>query len=336
MFDSLAWEQLRPLPQPSLFGEERRIAGKGEYRGLEFIEIRARSIINHVPAAAGQPFEWTLNAYRGCSHACTYCFARPTHEYLGFDRKRDFETKIVVKVNAADLVLAETASHKWGGHSIAMGTNTDPYQPAEGKYRLTRSVIEALVERENPFSLLTKSPLVLRDRDLLADAAAAGLATADFSIGTLDEDVWRSTEPDTPHPRKRIEAVRRLNEAGIPSGVLMGPVLPGISDSDEQLEQVVAAAVAAGARFIAPIMLHLKPGVREDYLEWLGEGHRGLIPEYLRRYRRGAYAPESSQRELQARIRALVAEHGGDPRPRPPRRPTATVAAASAAQQSLF
>lgn len=335
MFDSFAWEQLRPVPQPSLFGEERRVVGKGEYRGLEFIEIRAKSVINHVPSAAGLPFEWTLNAYRGCSHACTYCFARPTHEYLGFDRKRDFETKIVVKINAADLIRAETASRRWAGHSIAMGTNTDPYQPAEGKYHLTRRVIEVLVDRGNPFSILTKSPLVLRDLDALAEAASADLATVDFSIGTLDEDTWRTTEPETPHPRKRMEAVRRLNDAGIPSGVLMGPVLPGLSDSDEQLEDVVTAAIDAGARFVTPIMLHLKPGVREDYFEWLEEHHPALVSDYLRTYRRRAFAPESAQRGLQGRIRSLVAKHRGDPRPRRPMQP-AVAPPPPTTQPSLF
>ena len=167
--------------------------GRGEYRGLEFIHVRARSLINHVPSAAGLPFENTINPYRGCSHACTYCFARPTHEYLGLDAGRDFENRIVVKVNAVELARAETSPSRWSGASIALGTNTDPYQRAEGKYRLTRGILEVLVERRNPFSILTKNTLVLRDLDLIEEAARVCDVSVAFSIGTLDEKLWRST-----------------------------------------------------------------------------------------------------------------------------------------------
>ena len=211
------------------------------------------------------------------------CFARPTHEYLGFDMGKDFETQIVVKVNAVDLVRAETAPGRWGGDSIAMGTNTDPYQAAEGKYRLTKGVIEVLVERENPFSILTKSPLVLRDLDLIVEASKRAEIRVDFSIPTLDQDVWRRTEPGTPHPRKRIEAVGRFNEAGVKSGVMMAPLMPGISDSPEQIAAVKRAARNVGAQWCHEVKLHLR-GVRGHFLDWLEKDNPDLLPSYKQLY----------------------------------------------------
>ncbi|MGH9004450.1 MAG: radical SAM protein, partial [Acidimicrobiia bacterium] len=206
-------------------------AGHGEFRGLEFLEVRAKRIVNEVPAASRMPFRFTINAYRGCAgHGCSYCFARPTHEYLGLNMGEDFERKIVVKINAVERTRAEVSSPRWGGELIAMGTNTDPYQPTEGKYRLTRGIIEVLSEARNPFSILTKSTLILRDLDLLAEAAHRTRVQAAFSVGTLDERVWKETEPGTPHPRRRLEAVAKLNEAGVPTGVLLAPILPGLSD----------------------------------------------------------------------------------------------------------
>lgn len=289
----------------------RRRPGRGAYAGLEFIEVESRSIINTLPDSARLPFRHTINAYRGCSHACVYCFARPTHEYLGLGLGEDFETKIVVKVDAVGLVRHETAPRRWGGELIAMGTNTDPYQPAEGKYRLTRGIIEVLGERANPFSILTKSPLVLRDTDVLAEAAARAHVTVSFSVGTLDEGVWRATEPGTPHPQRRIEAVARLTAAGVPAGVLIGPVLPGLSDSPGQLETVVAAAIEAGAVSVGAVLLHLKRGVREHYLDFLADAHPELVPMHRRSYRNRTYAAASAQQELTATIRRLVAAHGG-------------------------
>src|ERR1700716_2017502 len=213
-----------------------RHVGTGEFRGMEFLHVNARRIINEVPASSRMPFGHTINVYRGCSHACTYCFARPTHEYLGLGLGEDFERRIVVKINAVERLRAELAGRRWAGHAIAMGTNTDPYQRCEGKYHLTQGVIKVLSEAANPFSILTKSTLILRDLDLLATAAERTPVRANLSIGTLDEDVWRLTEPGTPHPRRRVDAVRRLNEAGVPCGVLIGPVIPGMSDRPDQLK----------------------------------------------------------------------------------------------------
>ena len=277
-------------------------AGHGEFRGLEFLHVRAKRIINEVPAASRMPFRFTINAYRGCSHACSYCFSRPTHEYLNLNTGTDFDTKIVVKINAVERTRAEVASPKWGGDSIAMGTNTDPYQRCEGKYRLTRGIIEVLSDARNPFSILTKSTLILRDLKLLAEAARRTRVQAAFSVGTLDERVWKETEPGTPHPRRRLEAVARLNDAGVPTGVLLAPILPGLSDAPEQVAAVAEAARAAGAVSVSPIVLHLRPGVREHYLGWLGEAHPELASLYARLYPR-SYAPKAFQEEVTAPAR---------------------------------
>jgi DNA repair photolyase len=301
-----------PGGQGSLFdGEDLldRHIGTGEFQGMEFLHVNARTIINEVPAASKLPFRYTINAYRGCSHACTYCFARPTHEYLGLDIGEDFERRIVVKINAVERLRAELAGRRWAGHHIAMGTNTDPYQRCEGKYHLTRGVIQVLAEAANPFSILTKSTLILRDLALLAAAAQRTDVRTSLSIGTLDPDVWRLTEPGTPHPRRRVEAVKRLNDAGVSCGVLVAPILPGLSDRDEQLAEVVQACVEAGAVSISPVALHLRPGVKEHFLGQLDGTHPALAAEYRRRYR-GAYLPAGEQAELAARVASLVAAAG--------------------------
>ncbi|MDQ3575853.1 MAG: radical SAM protein, partial [Actinomycetota bacterium] len=246
-----------------------------------------------------------VNPYRGCSHACAYCFARPTHEYLGLGLGEDFDTKLVVKVNSVERLRAELVAPRWAGEHIAMGTNTDPYQRCEAKYRLTRGIVGVLGRAANPFSILTKSTLILRDLDVLLAAAERTEVRANFSIGTLDEDVWKATEPGTPHPRRRVEAVARLNEAGIPCGVLVAPVLPGISDGHEQLEAVVRACVEAGAVSISALSLHLRPGVREHFMRWLEANRPELVADYERRYRR-AYLPSRDQDALAAFVRRLV------------------------------
>jgi DNA repair photolyase len=239
------------------------------------------------------------------------CFARPTHTYLDLDADHDFERRIVVKVNAVSHLRSELDPRRWRGDLIAMGTNTDPYQRAEGKYRLTRGIVEVLSEFANPFSILTKSTLVLRDLDLLARAARRTSVRVNLSIGTLDEDVWRATEPGTPHPRRRVRAVEQLNAAGVECGVLVAPVLPGLSDGADQLDAVVGACVEAGAASISTVLLHLRPGVREVYLSRLGETHPHLVPEVRRRYRDRAYAPRADQQALATQVRDLVRKHGG-------------------------
>lgn len=239
------------------------------------------------------------------------CFARASHTFLDMSAGRDFETKIVVKVNAPDLLRNELRKKRWTGESIAMGSNTDPYQRCEGKYKLMPRIIEVLTEYRNPFSILTKGTLILRDLELLVAAAEATDVSTAFSIATLDEDAWRKSEPGTPHPRKRLEAVKKLNEAGVPCGVLVAPILPGITDRPEQLREVVEAAIDAGATHVSPILLHLRPKVKEVYMEWLGTEYPDLVPRYEQMYRKSAYASGRDKDELSKTVRDLIAGAGG-------------------------
>jgi DNA repair photolyase len=451
-------------PQQALFEDEPPTwrAGHGEFRGLEFLEVKAQRVINPVPPQSRMSFRYTINAYRGCSHACSYCasgdtpilmadgrtkpladlrigdrifgterrgsyrryvvttvldhwsvvkpsyrtvledgtelitsgdhrflsdrgwlyvkaadcgcdqrpfltstdrltgptgfasisegmpvarntgrrvkgietltrqatlydittgtgdflangvvshncFARPTHEYLNLNIGRDFERRIVVKVNAVERVRAEVAAKRWAGELIAMGTNTDPYQRCEGKYRLTRGIVEVLGEARNPFSILTKSTLILRDLDVLAEAAKRTTVQTAFSVGTVDDEVWKLSEPGTPHPRRRLEALVRLREAGIPAGVLAAPILPGISDSTAQLEALARALVEAGVEHASPIVLHLRPGVKQEYLSWLADVRPDLLERYDQIYGRRSYAPKAIQAEITARFQAAFA-----------------------------
>jgi DNA repair photolyase len=288
------WSQLAGS-QDGLFETSKRVVGRGEYRGLTFHEIEARSIINKSPP--GTPwFGYSINAYRGCSHACVYCFARPTHDYLGFNMGTDFDSEIVVKTNAVDLVRAETMPGRWPGDLIAMGTNTDPYQAAEGKYKLTRGIIEVLGARANPFSILTKSPLVLRDLDLLAEAAKRAEVSVSFSVATVDEDVWRRTEPGAPHPRRRLEALAKIRAAGIRGGVMMAPLLPGISDSPDQIAAVKQAAAEAGAESWHPVKLHLR-GMRQHFLDWLANDSPDLVDRYEAMYPERQHRPRQQKKQ---------------------------------------
>jgi DNA repair photolyase len=246
------------------------------------------------------------------------CFARPTHTYLNFDAGRDFETRIVVKVNAVEVLRRELRRPSWGGAHVAMGTNTDPYQRCEGRYRLTRGVLEVLRDHANPCSILTKSPLLLRDLDLFVELAAIAGFTANLSIGTLDEEVWRRSEPGTPHPKARMAAVKQLVKAGVPCGILMAPILPGISDRPEQLQAVVRAAADAGASHLTPITLHLRRGVKEEFMPWLERAYPELVPDYRRLYR-GANAPKAVGAAIGERVRAAKRRHRAfDPQPDPP------------------
>ena len=289
----------------TLFDPEEHVAhhvGVGAYRGLEFYEVNAKRVINRVPAASRMPFQFTINAYRGCSHACSYCFARPTHAYLGLGIGEDFDRRIVVKVNAVERARGELFSSRWSGAHIAMGTNTDPYQKAEGKYHLTKGLIGVLAERANPFSILTKSTLVLRDIDLLVEAAARTDVQLNLSIGTLDREIARLVEPGTPPPAQRVEAVRRLNERGISCGVLIAPVIPGLSDDEEHLEAVAAACRDAGAVSATAIALHLRPGVHQHFFEFLDRERPDLVELYERRFAGRAYQPKAEQ----ARVTEIV------------------------------
>jgi len=268
-----------------------------------FYEVRARSVLNRVPERSPMPFRWTINPYRGCTHACVYCFARPTHKFLDFDAGRDFEREIVVKTNAPEVLRAELARKSWKHEHVALGTNTDPYQWVEGRYRLMEGIWEALRDAANPCSVLTKSPLLLRDLALMQQIAARTTFGACLSIPTLDEKAWRATEPHTPNPRARLEAVAELNRAGIQTGVLIAPLMPGINDSPAQVDELLEQATAAGASNIGGTALHLRGEVRGVFMHWLRTQRPDLVPRYERLYSRGSYARAQERKRLARMIR---------------------------------
>ena len=263
-----------------------------------FYEVQAKSILNRVPDASRMPFRWTINPYRGCSHACAYCFARPTHTYLDFNAGRDFEREIVVKVNAPEVLRAELARASWQGEHVALGTNTDPYQWVEGRYKLMPEIWGAMLEARNPCSVLTKSPLLLRDLPVLRELAACTDFSAALSVPTLDEKAWRETEPHTPNPRARLAAVAELSRAGIKTGVLVAPLMPGINDSPEQVAPILELASEAGASYVTGIALHLRGEVRHLFFDWLRSHRPELVGRYKQLYRKGAYAPIEERRRL--------------------------------------
>ena len=269
-----------------------------------FYEVRAKSILNHVPPASLMPFRWTINPYRGCTHACNFCFARPTHTYLDFNAGRDFEREIVVKVNAPELLRAELARPSWKREHVALGTNTDPYQWVEGRYRLMPGIWEAMRDAANPCSILTKSPLLLRDLPLMKEIAARTEFAAALSVPTLDERAWRETEPHTPNPKARLEAVAELTRSGIKTGVLIAPLMPGVNDSPEQVAKILELASEAGAAYVTGIALHLRGEVRGLFFEWLREHRPDLLPRYRQLYRRGAYAPVEERERLARLVRS--------------------------------
>jgi DNA repair photolyase len=304
-----------------------------EALNIRFHEVRAKSALSRVPQPGRLPFEWTVNPYRGCSHACAYCFARPTHEYLDLNAGEDFDREIIVKVNVPEVLRAELARPSWKRERVALGTNTDPYQWVEGRYRLMRGIWEALRDAANPCSILTKSPLVLRDLDLLLEIAARTQVSACLSVPTLEEKAWRATEPHTPSPRARLEAVAELNRAGIPTGILIAPLMPGINDQPEQVAKIVELAGEAGATYISGQPLFLRGSTRTVFFEWL-RGHRpDLVARYEQLYARGAYLSAADRRAIESAAGVPWRRSGGsrqlhrmgarpDP-PRPARSPTA-------------
>ncbi len=281
-----------------------------EFAGMTFHEVTCRSALNKVPEASRVPFRWTINPYRGCGMSCVYCFARKTHEYLDLDSGHDFDSQIVVKTNVAAVLRRELRRPSWRGEHVAMGTNVDCYQRVEGRYRLMREIIPALTEAANPFSILTKGALILRDLDLLSAAAAVTEVSAALSVGSVDRDLRRRVEPGAPPPARRLEVVRRLTDAGIPTGVLMAPVLPFLTDSEEQLDETVAAIAASGASYVSPIVLHLRPGAREWWQAWLARERPDVLPRYAELYGPRSYAPKAYQDRITATVRELAAAHG--------------------------
>ena len=283
-----------------------------EFAGLTFHEVLAKSALNKVPGAARVPFEWTINPYRGCSHACTYCFARRTHGYLDFDTGADFDTQIVVKINIATVLRRELARPTWRRDPVALGTNTDPYQRAEGRYRLMPDIARALAESGTPFSILTKGTTLRRDLPLLTRLSADVPIGTGVSLALADEGLQHVLEPGTPTPRARLALIRTIVDAGLPCQVLVAPVLPMITDSDEQLDRLFGQISEAGATAATAFALHLRPGAREWFWAYLAREHPGLLDAYAELYSGGAYVLKSYASDLARRVAPLLRRHGLD------------------------
>ncbi|MGY2129814.1 Rv2578c family radical SAM protein [Blastococcus sp. SYSU DS0617] len=283
-----------------------------EFPGLTFHEVRSRSALNRVPGDSAMPFPYTVNTYRGCSHSCVYCFARRTHEWLEFDSGRDFDTQVVVKTNLVEVLRRELARPSWTREHVALGTNTDPYQRAEGRYALMPGVIRALAESGTPFSILTKGTLLRRDIPLLVDAARQVPLGLGVSMAIWDDALHQSLEPGVPTPRARLDLVRALADAGLPCGVFLAPVLPGLTDDDDSLDAALGAIASAGATGVTVIPLHLRPGAREWFMAWLRAAHPELVPRYERMYARRAYVSAEYRSWLAQRVAPLLVRHGLD------------------------
>src|SRR5947199_3954716 len=273
----------------------------------EYREEPCRNALNRV---RGMPFDWSLNPYMGCAHRCTFCHVRAFE--LRADRPADgrYGTSIRVKTNVAQVLRRELARPAWQRDGVAVGAATDPYQPAEGRYRLTRACLEVLAEAANPFALITRGPMIVRDLDVLVEAARRAEVSVTFSIPTLDTEVWRRTEPSTAHPRQRLKAVKTLVEAGVSARVGMAPILPGISDRPEQVREVDRAAREAGATGIWANLLFLRPGTREHFLAHLAEDWPEQVPLYERLYQGKAYLGAEETKPVRAQVSALAKEFG--------------------------
>ncbi len=275
-------------------------------RQAHYTESICKSALNRV---RGMPFAWSLNPYRGCTHSCHYCYARASHAHIGLNADEDFETRILVKTNVVEMVRRELGARSWRREEVAIGTATDPYQPCEGRYRLMRGILESFAAHRTPASIVTKSTLVLRDRDLLVALHAAAGARVSFTITTLDLDIWRSVEPGTPPPVKRLQVLQRLVEAGVPCGVYLAPILPGLTDREDAIDTVAAAARAHGASWFWASPLRLAPLVKEHYLTWVAAKYPELLSRYEHAY---PYAdpPQQYKAWLDERIARARERHG--------------------------
>ncbi len=281
--------------------EAERRADQARYQ-----EITCRSALNHVQ---GMPLEWTLNPYRGCTHGCHYCYARRYHTQFEMNADDEFASMILVKRNFVDVLTRELAKPSWTGDYVAVGTATDCYQPIEGHYKLTRRAIDALLRARNPIGIVTKGPMVVRDKDLLVALSKITTCTVYMSVPTVDEDAWRILEPGTAHPLQRLRAVRELNDAGIRAGVLMAPVVPGFTSQPARLERTIKAIADHGAAFMGANVLYLKDGTRTHFMGFLEKNFPGLFVKYQKLYT-GAYAPKSYANEVQAIVKLLQERHG--------------------------
>jgi len=281
-----------------------------EFAGITFHEVAAKSALNRVAPGSVVPFPWTINPYRGCSHACVYCFARTSHRYLDLDAGRDFDSQLIVKVNVVEVLRRELARASWGREHVALGTNTDPYQRAEGRYRLMPGIISALADAGTPFSILTKGTMMRRDLPALIAAVRSVDVSLAMSIAILDDDLQATMEPGTPTAAARLATVTAAAEAGFDVAVFMMPILPFLTDSEEQLDSALSRIKEAGARSVTYAALHLRPGVKEWYAQWLNTYRPELTPRYRSLYGDGSSAPKEYRRRLAERIRPLIAAHG--------------------------
>ena len=284
-----------------------------EFAGVTFHEVMCKSALNHVPGASAMPFDWTVNPYRGCTHACSYCFARGTHEYLDLDAGHDFDSQIVVKINVVDVLEKELRRGTWQRDPVMLGTNTDPYQRAEGRYRLMPGIVSALTESGTPFSILTKGTLLRRDLPMLQDAAASVRVTIAMSIAVFDDALQHSVEPGTPSAAARLETVRAATDAGFRVTVFLMPILPHLTDSIPAIDDALSRIRAAGASRVVYGALHLRPGAKQWFMQWLRREHPELVSSYLGIYPgASANAPKAYRSWLAKRVRPLLRVHGLD------------------------
>jgi DNA repair photolyase len=273
----------------------------------EYVEITCKSAVNRVQ---GMPYlKWSLNPYGGCVHRCRFCFAVQYRVVADQGTQQDFGTRLFIKTNFVEVLARELQRPALQGEHVTLGTATDPYQPVEGRYRLTRGSLTLLCEHANPMSLLTKSPMIVRDVDVLADLARVASAEVFFSITTVDLDLWRTVEPGTANPFNRLRAMRTLREAGVPAGVMMAPILPGLTDSAAAIEAVAAAAREHGAAYFSAAPLRLAPHVKEFYLGFIGDEYPDLLARYERAYP-GTYAPPEYREKLNERVQRIRSAYG--------------------------
>jgi DNA repair photolyase len=284
-----------------------------QFDGITFHEVMCKSALNRVPGSSNLPFAFTVNGYRGCSHACRYCFARPTHEYLDFDSGHDFDSQVVVKVNVAEVLRRELRRKSWARETVALGTNTDPYQRAEGRYGLMPGIIGALADSRTPFSILTKGVVLRRDLPLIVEAASRVDVTVAVSLAIGDPDLHRDVEPGTPTPSARLGLIQSIVEAGLECHVMVAPVLPLLTDSVEHLDALLGRIAAAGATGVTVFGLHLRGSTRGWFMAWLARAHPELVGDYRSLYGRGAYLPASYRDMLRSRVAPLLAKHGLGP-----------------------
>jgi DNA repair photolyase len=307
-----------------------------QFDGITFHEVLCKSALNKVPhAAAVLPFQYTVNGYRGCSHACRYCFARPTHEYLEFNYGNDFDSQIIVKTNVVDVLRRELNRRSWFRETVALGTNTDPYQRAEGRYVLMPGIIGALAESGTPLSILTKGTLLRRDLPLIAEAAEQVPIGVSVSLAVGDAELHKQVEPGAPSPQARLGLIAAIREAGLDCHVMVAPVLPYLTDSVEHLDGLLCEIAAAGASGVTVFGLHLRGSTRSWFMSWLSQTYPQLVGRYRELYRRGAYLPPSYRDELRAKAEPLIARHGlaGDRRRRAAEKPRQV---AETVQPTLF